>query len=148
VLVAGGYKSDSLSTSEVYDYASGTWTATDSLKNGRYSHTATLLPTRQVLLGRGYRPNLVSTSELYDPISQSFALTGSLNNGRWAHTATLLASGQVLVAGGFLESTAFFATNSAELYDPTTGQWTLTGPMNLPRGFHTATLLPNGKVLV
>jgi N-acetylneuraminic acid mutarotase len=148
VLVAGGYKGDSLSTSEVYDYANGTWTVTDSLKNGRQSHTATLLPTGKVLLAGGYGTNLLSTAELYDPVSQSFALTGSLNNGRWAHTATLLANGQVLVAGGFLESTAFYATNSVELYDPTTGKWTLTAPMNLPRGFHTATLLPSGKVLV
>jgi hypothetical protein len=46
VLVAGGR---SLSSSELYDPATGTWTATGSLANERYGHTATLLPNGKVL---------------------------------------------------------------------------------------------------
>jgi N-acetylneuraminic acid mutarotase len=68
-----------------------------------------------------------------------------MNIGRWEHTATLLSNGKVLVAGGFSGGPA---TNSAELYDPASGIWEVTGSMNIARSEHTATLLVNGKVLV
>ena len=58
----------------------------------------------------------------------------------------MLPNGQVLLAGG-LDNNANSLT-SAELYDPATGIWTVTGSMAIGRVFHTATLLPNGQVLV
>jgi N-acetylneuraminic acid mutarotase len=51
----------------------------------------------------------------------------------------------VLVTGGH-DSTHY--QNSTELYDPSTGTWTMTGSMNDARHSHTASLLANGKVLV
>ena len=79
----------------------------------------------------------------------SWAFTGNLNTPRYGHTATLLANGKVLVVGGLERTLApFSVTDSAELYDPATGTWSRTGNLNTGRIGHTATLLPNGKVLV
>ena len=40
------------------------------------------------------------------------------------------------------------ALGEAEIYDPASGLWSTTGPLSDARFYHTATLLPNGKVLV
>jgi len=78
--------------------------------------------------------------------SGSFNNTGSMNVARINHTATLLPNGQVLVTGGSNNTDGYL--DSAELYDPTKGKWTLTGSMTVPREGHDAVLLQNGQVLV
>lgn len=75
-----------------------------------------------------------------------FNTTGSMNAARENHTATLLANGEVLVTGG--DNFTDGSLSSAELYNPTTGKWTLTGSMSVPRFDHEAVLLQNGQVLV
>ena len=153
VLVAGGDRDgggNTLTNAELYDPASRTWTATGSLLTDRADHTATLLPNGKVLAvgGREFFYDLAS-AELYDPATGTWAPTGSLKIPRRFHSATLLPDGKVLVAGGIRE---FFSTvysiNSAEIYDPATGTWTVTGSLGTARGDHTATLLSSGKVLV
>src|SRR5437660_1048584 len=81
--------------------AGGTWTFTGSLNTGRFTHTATLLPSGLVLVAGGSASaNVTRTAELYDPASGSWRSTGSLNTERYGHTATLLANGTVHAAGG------------------------------------------------
>ncbi len=145
VLVAGGFDlSNALSSAELYDPVTGTWTATGSMSTARYDHTATLLPNGQALVAAGtdsdFRP--LRSAELYDPASGTWTATGSMVAARGRHTATLLPSGKVLVAGGFN------GLSSAELYDPASGTWSATGSMGTARFDHTATLLPSGEVLV
>jgi hypothetical protein len=59
VLVAGGYDNSNprrfiyLASAELYDPASGAWTATGSLNTARYAHTATLLLNGMVLVAGG-----------------------------------------------------------------------------------------------
>ena len=64
--------------------------------------------------------------------SGSFNTTESMNTARIDHTATLLTNGEVLVAGGTNNSTGYLS--SAELYNPSTEKWTLTGSTTAPRG--------------
>src|SRR5204863_2952339 len=90
--------------------------------------------------------NATATAELYDPNTGIWQSTGSMTTARWAHTATLLPNGKVLVAGGSEIGCCGneFPLSSAELYDPDTATWTLTGSMNAARFSHLAVLLSNG----
>ena len=154
VLVAGGETRTGIGIfatngAELYDPTTGTWAATGALDVPRYDHTATLLPNGKVLVAGGFGGNTTGSAEIYDLATQTWTLTGTMTTNRVFHTATLLPSGKVLVAGGINGYYGSIAlTNSAELYDPATGMWTATGSLNVPRYGHTATLLPNGKVLV
>lgn len=170
VLITGGENSSSvLASAELYNPDTGTLSAAGSLNTQRTGHSATLLPDGKVLIVGGSVhstmddiSSMVSSSEIYDPDTGSFIVSGNLNDARSNHTATLLSDGKVLITGcmvsnvsglglgnlGISPDVTFFGCSSSELYDPDTGTFTPTGSMNIARGYHTATLLPNGKVLI
>jgi N-acetylneuraminic acid mutarotase len=157
VLIAGGNGTtpgEATSVAELYDPATATWSLAGSMATARVLHTATLLPNGKVLVTGGYNDvsGYLQSAELFDPTTQTWSSAGHLNSTRLAHTATLLPNGKVLVVGGEGDDGRgdgfVSALNSAELYDPATGNWSLTGPLKSYRLAQTATLLPNGKILV
>jgi uncharacterized delta-60 repeat protein len=162
VLVAGGVQGgNQVANAELYDPAAGTWSATGAMTVPRSGQSATLLPNGQVLVagggcnGHAYGCDSGSfeaplkSAELYNPGTGTWTRTGSMKHPREYFTATLLKDGKVLAAGGFAfcDDGICGDNNSAELYDPGTGQWAVTGSMHSAREQHTATLLPNGEVL-
>ena len=79
----------------------------------------------------------------------AFVPTGNMTIARSSHTATLLKDGRVLLTGGVNAGYGYAGSaGSAELYDPSTGTFTATGNMTTNRAGHTATLLPDGRVLI
>lgn len=155
VLIAGGSNSTSgaLSSAELYDPITGAFSDTGSLSCA-CGYDATLLPNGTVLFTGGFNgTNAVATSELYNPTSGTFASTGNLNVARAGPSSTLLGNGKVLVAGGVYytgvspNQVAHYLA-SAELYDPSTGTFALTGSLNTARSSQTASVLGNGDVLL
>jgi hypothetical protein len=126
------------------------FTPTGNLGQARAFHTATLLNDGTLLVAGGLdsKGNVINISELYTPASGTFAYPGAMNTPRYAHTATLLNNGMVLVVGGMSSPNADYVAG-AELYSPTGKmEFTPTGSMSVPRAYHTATLLADGKVLI
>jgi N-acetylneuraminic acid mutarotase len=158
VLVAGGQGKNStpenpgdfLNTAELYDPASNTWSETGAMHDARANHTATLLPSGQVMVVGGQNKDLALDSvEYYNPSSGTWTVGRHLNIARFAHTATLLQNGKVLVVGGAGKDDFSGALKSTEIYDPNGGSWwTTSGMLDDSREYHTATLLANGSVLI
>ncbi len=80
---------------------------------------------------------------IYNPATETWKPTVALAHVHAEGRALMLPSGRVLVCGGW-DRGVF--ESSAELYDPKTGTWSLTGSMHFPRNFPTLTLLSNGTV--
>jgi WD40 repeat protein len=160
VLIAGGFGLVSsgtygvLASAELYDPKTGTFTVTGSMTTARQYHTATRLSDGRVLITGGFDVSGASlaSAELYDPRTGTFTVTGSMTHARLFDTATLLSDSRVLMAGGWTgtEANSGLQTTiaSAELYDPKTGTFSPTGSMTTDRSGHTATALPDGRVLV
>src|SRR5712692_3705769 len=154
VLIAGGHRVNSsvsaLASAELYDPMTRRFIPTGSMTMARQDHTATRLSTGQVLMTGGFDASHygLSTAEVYDPKSGQFAPTGMLDAARGEHTATLLDSGGVLIVGGYEAEVPLPARALAELYDPANGTFSPAGPMAIPRGSHTATVLADGRLLI
>ncbi len=157
VLIAGGYNTvlGSLRTAELFDPKTQKFTLLpDQLETPRELFTATILSDGRVLITGGFnthRGRTQASAELYDPKTQAFTPTGPLVEDRFGQGAARLADGRVLIVGG----THWFAGHpgvplaSAEIYDPATGKFHATrGPMAEARDRPTATLLPDGSVLI
>jgi N-acetylneuraminic acid mutarotase len=123
------------------------------MTTSRSYHGATLLSDGRVLVtggGHGFDagPLIEKTAEIYDPRTGTWQFTDHMANARYGHTSTLLSDGRVLITGGAGRGGDCDSTVTAELYDPVSATWKPTRPMATARGFHTATLLLDGKVLV
>jgi N-acetylneuraminic acid mutarotase len=161
VLVTGGRGGipgpGALASAERYDPATNTWTPAASMATARNEGFALRLTGGQVLvLGGGGGTDgstPLASAERYDPATDRWTAAGSLATTRDGAQATLLADGQVLVTGGSYRTgttggTIITGLATAERYDPATNRWTPAATMQTGRWGHSATLLPNGQVLV
>ncbi len=156
VMVAGGWDdiNNARSTTEIYNPATNTWSAGPNLKQARAIHTALLMDDGRIMLAGGLTNiNAIGSTEYYDPVGNTWNFGAGLVQKRNYHTATKLNDGKILLAGGVDCSRPDGIHVSCgypvpELFDPATGSWRLAGGTTTPRNQHTATLLPNGRVLL
>lgn len=153
VLITGGANRDTpggVASAEIFRAATSTFEALGPMHTARISQTATVLNDGRVLIAGGRGETVSSSAELYDPATKQFVVTGSLLTARYKHSAGLLPDGRVLIAGGSDERDWQGKMNSAEIYDPRTGNFSATSPLNdsrfkLP---NEAVQLASGLVLI
>jgi N-acetylneuraminic acid mutarotase len=112
-------------------------------------HAQTLLSDGRVLLSGGASSvgGAQAGFRIFDPQTQGFsATTGAMQHARSGHAAVKLNDGRVMLIGGGNSTGTIVAT--CDIWDPATGLSTPAAPMSTPRGQHTATLLPDGRVYV
>ncbi len=156
IVVAGGENNNlAMASTEVYSPLTSSWTNSGNLNVARSNASALLLPSGMILVAGGCVSNCLgattASAELYNSVSGKWSSTGSMTKARTYFAMVLLPSGKVLAAGGCTGLNAngcSGVTAKAEIFDPSIGKWSATGPMIAARGNHTATLLPSGKVLV
>lgn len=138
---------------ELFDPASGSFTASDSMSTTRIGHSAIRLANGKVLvLGGVLSPQNIHEqlpdpryAELYDPVAHTFSAPWNVTVSRQGYTTTLLINGNVLLLGG---ENLGRTVSTAELLDPDSGTLTSTGSLITERKGHTATRLNDGRVLV
>lgn len=162
VLVAGGisgsaqFPAPGLASAELFDPATGTWTATGALHQARWGHSAVPLADGTVLVAggttirSGQSVRALRSAEIYDPATGTWTDAAPMTDARSGHPAVVLGNGRVLVAGGTapVSRDGDAALAFCELYNADTGAWTPTGDLLTARGDHQATLLSPTTVLV
>jgi hypothetical protein len=169
VLVSGGVTTDvggqldaavlfgnPLSSTELYDPATKTWSPGAPTATGRVGHAMVVLTDGRVLIVGGTRDP--AAAELYDPPADSWTAAGPVLPPRIAPAAGLLGDGRVLVAGGLIEQydPATVATSgytpvllaTADVFDPARAAWAPAPPMREARWLASGTSLLDGRVLV
>lgn len=150
------------STAEVYDPATGTFTATGPMVGRGWGPRAIRLQDGRVLVLDGLSVDdaqaadpTLRTAELYDPATDTWTATGDMTVKSGGANTALLPDGRVLLVGGIWPE-----TNQAEIFDPVTATFSRTA--DLPtNGLHpqepgrfwpsvaaAAVPLPDGRVLV
>jgi hypothetical protein len=155
VLIVGGFDGrDLLPTAEVFDPKTLRFSSQGigSMSIGRWGPIAAPLPDGKVLVAGGVtRAGISASAELFDPSTGQFSSAGlgQMTSPRAFAMAAPLLNGDVLIAGG-IDSNDGDPIASAELFDPSTGQFSSNGvgPLSTGRMQAGAAPLPDGDVLI
>ncbi len=154
VLAAGGSSGPGnvLSSAEIYNPSTGSWTSTGSMHDGVHSAGFAVLSSSssetKVLRAGGtdvYGVNL-STAEIFTASTGTWARTGSLNGGRAGFGIVKLTTANIFVAGG-VASHGNVVLSTAEEYIVSSGTWQSRPSMRDARSRFRLVRLSNGDVL-
>ncbi len=173
VLIAGGGRGGrpggyiAYQNAELFDPRTGKFSAIAAqMKSDRVGPAAVLLKTGRVLIVGGKSGKILTgagprtrdlawftpldTAEIFDPETSEFYAASPMRVPHYLPTATLLSDGDVLVVGGWqMRGNVISGMYDAEEFSSgAPGFFSSVGPLSVARLENTATLLPDGRVLV
>ena len=161
VLIAGGqnYAQGSLqeveesAATELYEYATGTWTSVGNMTIARDYAGAALLSNSSVLEAGGAAGGCCAglfSAETFNPATPTWTATPStmIDPRTGPAVSTIFNATSVLVSGGSSCCSSPISTYaSTEYYNSATQFWHLTGSLNQARANFTSVTLQDGTVL-
>jgi hypothetical protein len=153
VLLIGGSRGQGILSASIerFDPRSNTLRKIGNLANGRKGHRAVRLNSGRILVTGGTTGLPVTTAELVDERRGAVSTTGNPRVQRTSHTATRFGNDKVLITGGYRsgEGAVLGISRSAEIWEPSTNRFRLLpATMRVARAGHSATLLPDGRILI
>jgi len=140
-------------TTRLFTPSTNTWSVIGSMLFGnRVYGSYALLPGLQEILAVGGHDSTTSpatnTAEIFNLATNTWTYAGSMANARYNANLELLPDGTLLMVGGNQYEKYASPVEAAELFNPSTGQWTTMASQTARRGYHSsALLLPDGRVL-
>ncbi|HEY1267615.1 MAG TPA: kelch repeat-containing protein [Candidatus Binatia bacterium] len=147
VLIAGGRDTQTaLATTEIFNPADNSFSSGPPLSRARAGHTATPLADGKILFAGG---DGEGSAEVLTVDQQLASLVGSLAEPRALHGAAVMKDGRVLIVGGIDPADSSQVLDSAEIFNPNTGQFSsTTTTMAIARALPTVKVLSDGKVQI
>ena len=154
VLVAGGEDgSSTLATAELFEPTANRWAPTNPMNTGRHSVALVSLNDGRFMAvaglpGPGPQPG--EAAEIFDPVRETWTVAGSATQPllSYGEASVALKDGRVFVSGGPSQTYMGDGLTTGYVYDPGTDRWATTNQMAQGRVNHTASRLPDGRVLV
>jgi hypothetical protein len=136
----------------ILDTTTGVWTAgpTNAFGSSGYAESGAMYAPGKVIRTGGGDPSFANAATIdMTAANPAWTQISPMNIPRRRHNMVILADGDVMAVGGTRTGDDLSgAAYEGEIWNPTTGQWTVTAPMTYDRMYHSAALLlPDGSVL-
>lgn len=139
---------------ELYNPATGAYTAIPPMSTPRAYHTSAILPSGKVLVAGGISAanpkTFLASAEIFDPSTLTWTTTASMSAARAYFASIAVADGTVLAVGGQTAAAGavsdYLATT--ESYTESTGLWTAKASMATRRARFASALLVTNNIMV
>ena len=124
----------------------GVWIQLAPRADRRVNFHAVPLPDGRILIfGGSGDDGVMLTSKIYDPKTDTLSEAGDMVYPITANTLPItLSNGHILIT----DAPAYSPSDHSQIYDPDSGEWSETGPLNNRRNGSTVAAIPGGDALI